>query len=246
MIKLIRAEFQKILTVRSTYFILLFCLAILIFFAFYVEAIRLVADVKDPGKLQSEVLGAIGILPMILSFVAALAITHEYRFNTIMYLLVASRSRLKAFLAKVFAISVFAVLAILFFASLSPLLTSLGLQIKGLDMVTQNIPYLDLLWRGAFVGWAFAMFALILAFIIRNQAGVIVSILLIPSTVEQLLGLLLKENTKYLPYTALNNIINTGPAAADMSHGKSALIALAYIAVGLIVAALLFKKRDAN
>jgi uncharacterized membrane protein len=83
---------------------------------------------------------------------------------------------------------------------------------------------------------------MIFAFIIRNQIGTIVALIFLPGTVEGLLGLLLKENNFYLPFSALNGVINQIP----FSHGKSALVALAYVAVGWIVAALLFKRRDAN
>lgn len=246
----ILSEFRKLYTVRSTYIFLAVCIAITVFFAFYIEAIRLTGDVTSSDKLAGEVTGAVGALAMLIALVGVLLVTHEYRYNTIMYTLTSANNRLKVLIAKVVVVSVFALLATLFFAALSPLLTYLGLQIKGLDMVAQNIPVWDLLWRSAFHGWGYAMLALVLAFIIRNQVGTIVALVIVSGTVETLLSLLLKHNSGYMPFTALSRVINTGEAmpgiAAGFSPEKSAVIAAVYIAGGLVVAAYLFHRRDAN
>lgn len=244
----IKSEFQKLFTVRSTYFILLGCLAITVLFAFYIEGYHLKTDVTSNGKLAGEVISAVNALVLFISLAGVLMVTHEYRYNTIMYSLTSSNRRLKVLLAKFVVISLFSIAATLFFAVLSPVLTYLGVHLRGLSMVPQSIPYLDLLWRSAFFGWGFAMLGLIFAFIIRNQVGAIIALVALPGPVESLLGLLLKENVRYLPFTALGQVLSTtaGPGMTPMPHTKAALVVLIYIVVGWIVAAYLFQKRDAN
>jgi ABC-2 type transport system permease protein len=248
MINLLRAELKKIFTVRSTYFLLGFCVLMILIFAFYAEGYHLSRDVAEPSKLAGEVKSAISAVGVFVALAGALLVTYEYRYNTIMYTLTSSNSRLKVLVAKVVAVTIFSVLAILALGALSPLMTALGVHLKGLSMVPQSIPYVDLLWRGVFYGWAYAMFALLFAFIIRNQVGTIASILLVPSAVEGLLTLVLKNNVKYLPFNSLNNVINDIPpnAIQAFSHGKSAAIASIYLVIFLIVAAILFTRRDAN
>jgi ABC-2 type transport system permease protein len=248
MIRLIKAEFQKILTVRSTYYLLGFCLLLTFLISFYIEGLRNTHDILDSGKLASEAVMIVGALSLLLSLVGAMLLTHEYRYNTIMYTLTSSNSRLKVLLAKIVAVSGFALLAALFFGALAPVLTAYGVHLKGYEMVQQTIPFLDILWRSLFFAWAYAMLALIIAFIIRNQIGTIVSILLIPSTAETLLTLLIKEKASYLPFRALNNVLGNMPerGLVAMSHGESALIVLAYILAGGLIAAFLFQRRDAS
>lgn len=247
MIRQLRSELRKLFTVRSTYVILLICLAITILAAFYANGYHVVAPIRDPGFLASQVTGAVQFLSFIIAIAGILLVTHEYRYNTIMYTLTASRSRLKVLLAKLLVASLFITLAILLFATLSPLLANAGLHLQGTTMVPQSIPYKDLLWRCAFYGWGYGMLALIIAFIIRNQIGAIVTLIFFPGTVEAILGLLLKQNSKYLPFHALDGVLGNGQfMSATLSHGNSALMALAYIVVGLIVSAYLFQKRDAQ
>lgn len=248
MIRQIKSEFQKLLTVRSTYFILLGCLAITILFAFYIQGYNLKFDVTSSTKLAGGVTSAVAALALFISLVGALMVTHEYRYNTIMYTLTSANSRFKVLIAKFIVISLFSIAATMLFAALSPILAYLGVHLRGLAMVPQSIPYLDLLWRSALYGWGFSMLGLIFAFIIRNQVGTLVALIALPGPLEALLGLLLKENAAYLPFTALSNVINNAPGMSmvPMSASKAAGIALAYIVVGWIIAALLFKKRDAN
>jgi hypothetical protein len=70
-----------------------------------------------------------------------------------------------------------------------------------------------------------------------------VTFLLVPLIGENILGILLKSNTKYLPFTGLQSI---GQPAAGVSSAHEALVMLAYVAVGLLVSAVLFVRRDAN
>lgn len=246
MIPAIKSEFRKLFTVRSTFVIFALSLLLAVFFAFYVDGIKGGPTVNDPGKLASEVTNAINTVSILCAIVGVLLITHEYRYNTIMYTLTASRSRTQVFIAKIIAISVFAVVFSLIFAVISPFLAYLGVQVKGLHMVHQVLPVWSLLWRAIFVGWGMSMLALILAFIIRIQVGAIAALFIIPSTVESVFGLLLKNNVVYLPFSALNSVLQHHEGHIVLTYGRAALVALIYIVIGWLIAWQLFLRRDAN
>ena len=67
----------------------------------------------------------------------------------------------------------------------------------------------------------------------------------VPTTVEPLLGLLLKENTKYLPFTALDSTVGASISPNTLSSGDAILVSTGYLLVTLAVTWLLFVKRDA-
>jgi len=247
MIAALRSEFRKLLTVRSTYFILGFVLLLEVFFAVYATGYKATAtQLANPAYLSIQVTDAITTVAALLSIVGILLVTHEYRYNTIVFTLTAARSRTVVLLAKTIAISVFAIVASLIAGFISPLLTMLGVFIAGHEIGPQIFNVWDLLWRTAFFGWGFSMLAMIFAFIIRAQVGAIVAVFLVPSTVESLLGLLLKNNVVYLPFSSLASVTTAVTQPAVISYGKAALVASAWIIGGWIVAWILFLRRDAN
>ncbi|MET0779554.1 MAG: ABC transporter permease [Candidatus Saccharimonadales bacterium] len=255
MLASIKAEFRKLWTVRSTYVLFIVAFALVMIFAFYAEGIKaLPASLHDTGKLASEVTNAVVTVSLLGALAGVLLMTHEYRYNTIMYTLTSSSSRTKTLLAKIVAVSVFSVLFSLVFAVISPLMTLLGLHIKGLTLDPQQLDVFSLAWRAVFYGWGFSMFGLAFAVILRHQIGVIVTLFMVPSTGEALVGLLLRHNAVYLPFTALGQVLEHHPVVQAgrlinpiaMSYGRAALIAALYIAVVWVVAWILFTRRDAN
>lgn len=244
MLTSIKSEFRKLLSVRSTYVIVLICLLLTVIFAFWAEGIRAVPEsLQSDSKLSSQITGAVGAVSLILALIGVLVITHEYRFNMIIYTLSASNSRIKSLAAKIIVLSIASVVLTLLFALVSPLLTKLGLAIKGYELVPQEFNFGQLWWRCLLYGWGYMMFGLLLGTLFRSQVGAIVTLLLAQATVEPLLGLLLKQNVMYLPFSALNNIISE---SAQMSSFKAAIVFMTYMIVGWIVAFVLFVKRDAN
>jgi len=252
MLAAIKAEFRKMLTVRSLYIMLAFSLLMVGLFAFYGDGIKASpASLNDTHKLAGDITNAISALAVIGSLVGVLLMTHEYRYNTIMYTLTASNSRLKTLLAKVFTVTVFIVCYTVLFATLSPLFAALGVQLHGGHLVAQDLLLSTVAWRVLLFGWVAAMLNLALAVIIRNQIGTIVTMLLLPSTVEPLLSLVLKAKAAYLPYTVMHQIIdhNIIPEPSPhiaMSYGRAAVWGLGYVIVAWIIAAILFVRRDAN
>src|SRR3954467_14136812 len=101
MVASIKAEFRKLWTVRSTYVLFLVAFALVAIFAFYAEGIKASpATVQDAGKLAGEVTNAVVTVSLLGALAGVLLMTHEYRYNTIMYTLTSSNSRSKTLLAK--------------------------------------------------------------------------------------------------------------------------------------------------
>lgn len=241
----LKAEFRKVFTVRSTYGVLAFVLLLLGIFAFYAQGIRAESIVgTNPGLLASGITQATTATTLFVSIVAALLICHEYRYNTIMYTLATSKSRLRVLLSKVVVITVFSLITTLVIGFLSPLFTYLGLSLHGVHLVHQSIPYGTLVWHILFLGWGYSMVALLIGTLVRNMVGTIVTMFLFQSTVEPLLSLVLKHNAQYLPYRVLNAVLESG--GNGLSPAKAAAVFSVYLIVGWVLAAVLFVKRDAN
>jgi ABC-type transport system involved in multi-copper enzyme maturation permease subunit len=245
----LKAEIKKLLTVRSTYFIIAFSMVLLIFFAFYISGWHInKMDLHDPTTLATDVTSAISVVSIFAALAAVLLMTHEYRYNTIMYTLTSSNSRSKVLLSKILVVSGFAIAFTLFFGILSPFVSLLGIHLHHLKLVPQTLHYSDLLWRGLFFGWGYSMAGLLLAALIRSQIGTIIVLLVAPGTVESLLGLLLKQNVDYLPFSSLHVVIGQGMGqyTNGLNPFHALLVFSAYLIVGWIVAWILFLRRDAT
>lgn len=246
MISAIRSEFRKLLTVRSTYTIVVASLAIVVLFAGLIQGYQAKThDLLDPNLLASQSTSALVFVGLILAFAGLLLMGHEYRYTTIVYTLTSSNRRLKSLAAKFFVVTVFAIVTSLIVAFFSPLCTIIGAHLHGYTISPQTFNYWSVIWRGAFVGWGYALYAFILVTIMRNQIGAIVTFLLVPLIGENILMLLLKNNSKYLPFTALQSVADP-TIVKGATVGSGAVIVLVYIGVGLLVSAVLFSRRDAN
>jgi ABC-2 type transport system permease protein len=243
----LKAEFRKLYTVRSTYLIIGLSVLLVMFFAFYIEGIRGGDSSRMAMKLASEVPNAVGAVSLLGALVGILLMTHEYRYNTIMYTLTSARRRSHVLFAKVVAVSVFAMLFTLFIGALSPVVTYIGMSLSGLDIAPQQFPWVDLLWQALFYGWAFSMYGLMFATLLRSQVAAIVALFFVP-TLEPLAAMLLKENAKYLPFDALSQVLQAGMSVAPgrLSTLTAAIVVGIYLAVGWLVAWILFVRRDAN
>ncbi|HKR82406.1 MAG TPA: ABC transporter permease [Candidatus Saccharimonadales bacterium] len=246
MMPAIKSEFRKLLTTRTTYFICGFALLINAFFSFWVEGFKAAAtSLHNPLKLASEATSAVSAVSIFAALIAILLFANEYRYNTIMYTLTSTNSRSKVLVSKIFVVSVFALLFTVVMGVFSPLATSLGIHVKGAVLAPQTIPYWDVAWRALFFGWAYGMIGLLFVGLMRNQVAAIVGLFVVPSTVETLLGLLLKDKVVYLPFSALSAVLQH-PERGMISYGHAALVGLAYLVFGWLVAWVLFLRRDAN
>lgn len=250
MIATIRAELRKLLTVRSTYVILLICVALNVLFSFYVVGWHTGPEaLQSPTFMMSQMFSAVSVLGIFGGLVGLLLVTHEYRYNTIMYTLTANRSRTQVLLSKFAVISAFAILFSLVFGFLSIGLTELAISMRGLVLAPQDFPAWETIWRSALGGWGFVSLAFIIAVLLRSQVGAIILFLLMPSTIESLLTLVLKQYQVFLPFSNIANMLNTVPVEVNGSPVKlmtSVLVLFAYIVVGGLVSWILFLRRDAN
>lgn len=86
------------------------------------------------------------------------------------------------------------------------------------------------------------MIGLVLGALLRNQIAAIAAIFMFPSTIEPLMGLILKDNVVYLPFGSLFAVAAKSP----ISYTHAALVFSAYMVCSWIIAWVLFLKRDAN
>lgn len=239
MLSVTRAEMRKLLTVRSTYILSGLALIIVGLISFWALGIK---GTPHNSSLLMESVEVSGIVSLFVAIIAILLITHEYRYNTIMYTLTATNSRSKVLIAKLMVITAFATIFTSVAALMAIGLTWAGISIGPGGMVVQEFYYWDTIWRSLFGSLAYVWAGLLFGVLLRHVVGALVVFLIVPSTIEELLTLLLKENSKYLPFTALESV----QSGALMAPSKAALIFTAYLAGGWIVAWLLFLRRDAN
>ncbi|HET8991551.1 MAG TPA: ABC transporter permease [Candidatus Saccharimonadales bacterium] len=249
MTKEIRAEFRKVFTTRSTYALLGAVVFLLLLLGFYVAGWHSnKADLMNPLRLQMIAQQAINALSIFPAVIAVLLFTHEFRYNTISYSLTLSNNRSKVLLAKIIAISVVALVTTAFLGAAAPLLAKLAIHINHLHLAPQQFHYGSLIWKGLMFGWGMAMAGLVIAALIRNQIGAIVTLFIVPSTIEGLLSIWLKSNTVYLPFSALHRMLGAGDSVngATLSPLHAMFVFLAYLVVAWAIAWYLFLKRDAS
>ncbi len=260
----LKAEFKKLLSVRSTYVVSLAFLALTGFMAFYIQGFKNVADINyHNGTAPLFIAGTITQVGSILSvagaLIALLLLAHEYRYNTIVYTLTASNSRSKVLAAKILAVTIYVFVYAVVSTAIALALMYAGVAASGHSLPPQDVNYLTYFAKSVFYCEAFAMSGLVFITLIRNQVGAIAALLILPNTIEGLLSLLLKHDSVYMPFMALEQVIEPpvvqGAKAAHASQGsdlgtltapKGAIVFLAYLIGVWIVAWYLFLRRDAN
>jgi ABC-2 type transport system permease protein len=237
---LFRSEFRKLLTIRSTYILMILATLLLGFFSFWALGYKGVAT-ANPVLMQA-VMDGVTVVAMFISIIAVLNVTHEYRYNTIMYTLTSANSRTKVFLAKLGVILAF-VLGFFVFASLfAVLMTWIGATMSGNTPINDTFYFTETIWRSLFHITAMTLLGFMFGMLFRHVVGAIAVLFIVPNTIEGLLSIVMKENTKYLPYSAIEQV----HSGALLTPNKAALVASAYIVGGLIIAWILFLRRDAN
>jgi ABC-2 type transport system permease protein len=250
MLPSMKAEFRRLFTVRSTYILIGLSLVLIVFFAFWFEGYK--GNTGSPASelastaLHEIVANGVGLGVVFASIVAILFMAHEYRYNTIMYTLTANASRSKALLAKLLTIILFSVAYGLFASLVAILSYLLGLSLRDASLPAQQFNVFAELGRIVFYCTGYALIGMLIATVARSVVVAIAAILIVPTTVEPLLGLLLKENSKYLPFTALDSSVGASFAQNTLSSGNAILVSCAYLLTALAVTWLLFVRRDAN
>ena len=247
MIDSLKSEFRKLFTVRSTYILLLVMFALTAFFCMYAQGMKADAgDLRNPNFLEHGVFLLVSNISIIIAIISMLTLTHEYRYNPIMYTLTASNNRAKSLLAKFIVITVFGAIVTAAIAVFGLEMIRLGLHLKHFTPFTQQLHYGNMAWRILFFGWSTAIVGLLLGALLRNQVATIASLFLIP-TAEQLLSLLFKTHSVYLPFISQGAVLTAPePRLGTITVAHAALTFTTYLVVGWIVAFGLFIRRDAN
>lgn len=242
MMNTIAAELRKLLTVRSTYMIAAIGLLLAALLAFFVEGWNGGASALMPDKLQNALLTVGGLVGVFTALLGILQIAHEYRYNTISYALTNTNSRSKLLLAKLVTIVVFSILLALVTLVVGVIAMFVGLALRDYSLAPQQVEWWSVMWRVLSVAIGFGITGLVLGLLFRNIVGAVVTLFLMPSMVEPLLSLWIKDNARFLPFTASDQII----VPARLNSLEALGIFSLWIAVGLVVAWILFYQRDAG
>lgn len=251
MLGTIKAEIRKLLSVRSTYVLLGIIFGLTILISFYVEGYwgqsGSAAAMLQPSAYREIIANGVGAAALFISIIAVLQMGHEYRHNTITYTLTANARRSQVFLAKLLVIGGFAILTGLLTGIVSLLMYRLGLSLRGATLPPQDFDVAVQLFRVMFYSLAYGFLGLLITILLRHLVGAIVFLLIFPSTVEPLLGLLLKDNAAYLPFSTLDHIMGAAAIQSDKLTASTATwISLIYMSVLIGVTWLVFSRRDAN
>lgn len=249
MVPAIKSEFRRLFTVRSTYILIALSLALVVFFSFWFEGYK--GNSGSPAaKLEANafqtLLGeSVGLGVAFTSIIAILFMAHEYRYNTIMYTLTINARRTRVLLAKFLTIVLFSVGYGLLASGIASISYLFGLSLRDASLPAQELNLFAELGKISFYCAGYALIGMLIATLARSVVVAIAAILIIPTTIEPLLGLLLKENAKYLPFTSFDSIMQASLSPNTLSPGSAMLVATGYLSAILIVTWLLFVKRDA-
>jgi ABC-type transport system involved in multi-copper enzyme maturation permease subunit len=264
MITSLKSELKKLMSVRSTYGWCLVALIFLLIGAFYADGFKDSANLQSgPDKGSLFIASTIAHLPNVIALfgglIAILLITHEYRYNTIIYTLTASNSRTKTLLSKIITVLGFTLVYSILFTAISVGLIYAGAALAHNVIPHQDINYLTFFGKILFFVEGYTLAALLFGTLIRNQVGAIAALLILPGTLESLLTLVLKKNSVYLPFTALSQVTQPpvigGAKAAhpardlvtgSLSPAKGAVVFLCYLVVSWVIGWYLFLRRDAT
>lgn len=252
MITSVKSELRKLLTVRSTYFITGFVLLFVAFLSTYVFGYQQASQPASSPLYTADVLyNMLGTFVTFGVIIAILHVAHEYRYNTINYTLTLTTSRLKVLASKVIVLLGYATIMAALTLTIAYFGSRLGLDIRNSTLAPQQFNFAEVAWQYIAYTWGYVLTGVILAVLIRGLVGSIVAFFLIP-TIEGILSLILKTNTKYLPFRSLDAIAAT-PTPEQFSVGIQVLSHTAalgvfaiYLAVFGSLAVLAFVKRDAS
>ena len=261
----IKAEFKKLFTVRSTYIISLIFFLLSAFFAFYVQGFKNSASQNIPkGTAPLFIGGTItqvsNVIAVAGALIALFLMAHEYRYGTIIYTLTSSNSRSKVLASKIIAILAYVLVFSVISTAIMLGLVWAGIAASGHHLPAQDISYITYITKSVFLCEAYALAGLLFITIIRNQIGALAAFLIIPNTLEGLLSLLFKKDSVYMPFTALQQVVQApalvgakgahrlrdAASTGSLTPPHGALVFLAYLIGGYIIAWYLFLKRDAS
>lgn len=251
MIRSIKSEIRKLLSVRSTYVVMGIALFLVGLTSFYLEGYwgqtGSAASTLQPTAIMEILRNNLGVIAMFVSIVAILQMGHEYRHGTIMYTLTLTPRRTKVFTAKSLVTIGFALTMSLILMVAGVLLYKFGLSLRGVSLPAQELNLASELPRFCLYIIIYGLLGLFISVLIRNLIGAVVLMLIYPTTIEPLLGLLLKDNSMYLPVSTFDHMIGVAIQQNDaMSPNKAVVFSIIYITILGVIAWISFVRRDAN
>lgn len=241
----LRAEFRKLFTVRSTYVLSCIALLLVAIGSFYGSGFK--AGLYDQHYLASTFNSTATTISFFGAVVSVLLMAHEYRYSTIVYTLTLNKSRSKVLIAKVVAVLSYVIsLTVLAF------LLDIGLALLGAQIAGHHVPHQEfnlglIMAKSIFYCSGFALAGLLFTVLIRNLTASITVLFIVPSTIEGLIGMLLKSNAAYLPFTALQAVlISKAHRITKGSPEHGAIVFTVYMVVTGFIAWQLFLRRDSN
>lgn len=251
MIPTLKAEFRKLLTVRSTYIVAVVAAVFIAIVCLYAEGYK--GNTSSPAaKLSATALEYImtstaGLVAVTASLVAILLVVHEYRYSTIMYTLTANARRSQVVLAKIVAVISFALVFGLLMIGWALASYGIGLALRGAALPAQDVHFWVQLGYAAYYFVGYALVGLGLAFITRNITACVAILLITISTIEPILGaLLFKDNSKYLPFNSLDAVLGMSGQPAPLAPSAALGVSAIYLGVLVGIAWLLFLRRDVS
>ncbi|UYM06725.1 ABC transporter permease [Solicola gregarius] len=272
MIAALRYEWTRLLTVRSTYWLIIGTLVLYFFATMAVAIITESVEASSTGGTQVDAaiitLGAsTGFAPLLMAYIigviGVLSMGHEYRHQMIRTTLTAVPKRWAVVLAKVITVAVVAAIA----STLAMLVGFVNASIfSGRDVA------FDAELRGLILGAMtytalFALAGLAFAGLVRNQTGAIVTMLAMPIVIEPIVRtiLLIKAATsgdpgaigtlaRYLPFEAggkmytradMSDMIDTLSGVEPLGAVGGGVCMAAFVGALLLLMTVLFVRRDA-
>jgi ABC-2 type transport system permease protein len=182
-----------------------------------------------------------GAIAVVLLLFGAVAATGEFRHRTLAPAVLIAPDRLRLFLARVAA---YALTALALAAALGVLTFVLGVPLlageKGPDLAGSD--YAGLASGGLIAATLAAAFGVAFGTLVRNQVFSVIAILVWVTILEPLTGVIDHRVPNYTIGRTLARVAEGGDA--DMSYARALLVLLAWVAVGLLAAALVDRRRD--
>lgn len=247
---IIKSELRKLFSLRSTYILIFLSFALIVLFAFFFEGYK--GNTGSPAStLQSTALheivaNGVGLGITFASIIAILFMAHEYRYNLIMYTLTANVRRTKVLFAKMLTILLFGIGYGLLASLLALGSYLLGLSLRDAILPAQDFNVLSEFGKVIFYSAGYILIGMLIAAIVRSVVAAIAIFLMVPTTLEPLLSLVLKDNSKYLPFTTLDSTVGASVIQNTLSPKNAIILSCVYLVAAAIITWIVFVRRDAR
>jgi ABC-2 type transport system permease protein len=239
MIPLLNAELLKLRTTRTFAVLVLCAVALTLLISGLVTALADGLVGEDLEDLLRTDFSAVFIFVL-----AVIGMAGEWRHRTIAGALLAAPDRLRFFAAKVGAYAAAGALLSLAVTVGSYLLMTLVLAIRGEETLGAG-DAADLLWRNLVIAAYYGALGVGIGALIRNQAGAIVTVLVVLFVVEPTILGFWPDEGRFLPFLGAPSGFAGDTGDEDLlDPGAAFLVMLGWLALTCGTAAALFRRRD--